>query len=77
MKDILNIKAERDSINQSIEDLPPILPHQFIKLYDQEFISIISSYLNHLREFWIDKNINNLNLQYNDLLFIYRYESIL
>jgi hypothetical protein len=77
MKDILNIKAERDSINQSIEDLPSILPHQFIKLYDQEFISIISSYLNHLREFWIDKNINNLNLQYNDLLFIYRYESIL
>jgi hypothetical protein len=74
---ILNIKAERDSINQPTEDLPPVLPHQLVKLHGREFTSIISPHLNHLREFWTDEDINNLSLQHSDLLFTYRYESIL
>jgi len=74
---ILDVQAERDSANRPADDLPPVLPHQLVKLHGWEFTSIISIHLSHLKQFWSDEQIAQLNVQHNDLLFAYRHESTL
>jgi hypothetical protein len=38
---LTNIVAERDSVNHAAESMPPVLPHQLVKLRGREFADII------------------------------------
>jgi len=74
---ILNVQAECNSVNLPADDLPPVLPHQLVKLHGREFTSIISTHLSHLKQFWTDEDISKLDIQHSDLLFAYRHEPTL
>jgi hypothetical protein len=38
---LTNIIAERDSVNDAAESMPPVLPHQLVTLRGREFANII------------------------------------
>jgi 7,8-dihydro-6-hydroxymethylpterin-pyrophosphokinase len=38
---LANIVAERDSVNDAAKSMPPVLPHELVKLRGREFANII------------------------------------
>ena len=74
---VLNIQAERDSINLSVNNLPSVLPHELIKIPGREFTKIISMHINHLRHIWSEELIDKLELQHRQFLIAYQHESSL
>ena len=56
-----NIQAERNTANlPSSENLPPVLPHELIKLPACQFTSIIIEHLDLLKQFWSEEMIDTL-----------------
>jgi len=74
---ILNIQAERNSVNKSADNLPPVLPHQLVKIYGRDFTKIVSDHRNHLKQFWTEELIDKLERQHRELRFAYQHDSIL
>lgn len=77
MKGISAVQAERDSTNAPANDLPPVLPHQLIKLRGREFSQIILKHLEHLKAFWMDDDIDRIEREFRELLNAYKYEQAL
>src|SRR5436309_6244109 len=74
---ILNIQAERNSANKPADNLPPVLPHQLVKIYGRDFTKIVSDHRNHLKQFWTEELIDKLERQHRELRFAYQHDSIL
>ena len=71
---IINIQVEWDSNNHPAEDqVPPVLPHELIKLKRRDFMSIVVKHLPRLKQFWTDEKISKLELQHHELLLLYQY----
>ena len=73
---ILDIQAERDNRNQAGEDLPPVLPHELIKLRGKEFIDIVSRHRPHLQHHWEPESLDKLEREFNQLLLKYKSEPL-
>ena len=68
-----NIQAERNTANlPSSENLPPVLPHELIKLPACQFTSIIIEHLDLLKQFWSEEMIDELERQHYRLLLEYQ-----
>ena len=49
MNGVIAIQAERDSENRPTDDIPPVLPHELVKLRTGEFgINILTQHLHQL-----------------------------
>ena len=77
VNDILEIQAERDRTNKATDDLPPVLPHQLVKVRGKEFVNILSNHRKHLEQFWDEITIDKIERQHNKLLLAYTTESTL
>jgi hypothetical protein len=75
---IRDIQAERDSRNRATDDLPPVLPHELVKLRTAEFgRTIVDKHLQQLRHSWSDETINKIEQQHRQLCLAYQHDSIL
>jgi hypothetical protein len=83
---ILQIQAERDSSNGIDDDLPPVLPHELVKIRGSEFGIILERHLSQLRHLWRDEKIvaieqQNIKLRFEQqdikLRFAYLNEPVL
>ena len=74
---ILSIQAERNSANKPADNLPPVLPHQLVKIYGRDFTKIVSDHRNRLKQFWTEELIDKLERQHRELRFAYQHDSIL
>ena len=71
---ITNIQVERDNHNRPAEDqVPPVLPHELVKLKGREFICIVVKHLPRLKQFWTDKRISKLEMEHRELLLLYQH----
>src|SRR5439155_6763020 len=71
---ITNIQVERDKSNLPAEDqVPPVLPHELVKLKGRDFTSIVIKHLSRLKQFWTDDRISKLELQHHELLLLYQH----
>ena len=74
---ILSIQAEWDSSNNASDVLPPTLPHELAKIRGSEFGDILYIHVDHLRQFWSEKSITDVEDQHKKLRFTYQNEPIL
>lgn len=73
---IRDIQAERDSCNRVSEDLPPVLPHELVKMRTSEFgRTIVDRHLQQLRYSWSEKTIMQIEKQYRQLCLTYQQDS--
>ena len=71
IESITNIQVERDSSNLPAEDqVPPVLPHELLKLKGRNFTSIVVTFLI-LKQFWTDERISNLGSRHRKQHFPY------
>ena len=77
IKDIFKIQAEWDSINVSEDDIPSVFSHQLIKLRGKDIGRIILQHQEYLKIFWDEEDIKCIQEKHYQLLFVYKYESIL
>ena len=71
---ITNIQVERDNSNLPAGDqVPPVLPHELVKLKGRDFTSIVVKHLSRLKQFWTDERISKLELQHHELLLLYQH----
>ena len=76
MDGITNIQVERDSNNLLAEDqVPPVLPHELVKLKGCDFTRIVLKHLPRLKQFWSDEMI--IELQHRELLLSYQHKAVL
>jgi hypothetical protein len=71
---LANIVAERDSRNDAAESMPPVLPHQLVKLRGQEFANIIIQQKERLSVRWSAKMIDDIERDFEDLRGAYERE---
>jgi hypothetical protein len=57
MAKIANIVAERDSRNDAADFMPPVLPHQLVKIRGRGFADIIRLQTERLSNFWSPQDI--------------------
>jgi hypothetical protein len=74
---ILDIQAERTSDNLPADDLPPVLPHNLVRLRGKEFNGIVTQNRPRLSSFWDDITIDIIEQQFKKLRFAYLTEPIL
>ena len=73
---IMNIQVERDNHNRLAEDqVPPVLPHELVKLKGREFICIVVKYLPHFKQFWTDIRVSKLEMEHRELLLLYQHNA--
>ena len=73
---IINIQVERDGNNHPAEDqVPPVLPHELVKLKGRDFTCIVVKHLSRLKQFWSDEMI--IELQHRELLLSYQHKAVL
>jgi hypothetical protein len=78
VEQILDIQAERNSKNDPAEDLPPVLPHELVKLRTAHFGNIIvDRHLLQLRESWDEEMIAKIEQQHRQLCLAYKQEDAL
>jgi hypothetical protein len=78
MDGVLEIHAERDSQNRAISEmLPPILPHELIKLRGKEFSNILAIHQYRLQTFWDEDIINKLEQEFQQLRDRYYFDKSL
>ena len=69
---IRGIQVERDSQNNPAEDLPPVLPHELVKLRTAEFgRTVVDRHLVQLRESWDEATIAQIEEQHQLLRVAY------
>ena len=74
---ITDIQVERDSANLSSETLPPVLPHELVKLRGLDFTAIVTKHLDRLKQFWNEELITKLEHQHHQLLLMYQHDAAL
>lgn len=65
--ELAKIVAERDGKNNSTNQLPPILPHQLVKLDMSEFIKIMKMYESRLKITKSEEEISKIDTQFAEL----------
>ena len=75
---IRDIQVERDSHNCAAEDLPPVLPHELVKMRTSEFgKTIVDRHLQQLRCSWSEETIMQIEKQHRQLCLAYQQDSSL
>ena len=75
---IVDIQAERNARNEADSDLPPVLPHQIVKLSTRDFgKTIVDPHLMQLRHFWNIQSIEEIENEHRQLVVAYRMEPAL
>ena len=64
---LANIVAERDSRNDAAESMPPVLPHQLVKLRGREFTNIIMQQKDRLNVRWSVNMIDHIKRDFEAL----------
>ena len=80
MKGISIVQVERDSTNAraSVDaNITPVLPHQLVQLRGREFSQIVLKHHEHLREFWTEEDIEQIERDFCELRNAYKYEQAL
>jgi hypothetical protein len=78
VEEVLDIQAVRDSSNAAAEDLPPVLPHELVKLRTAVFgATIVELHLRRLRESWDEERIEQIEEQHRLLRIAYEREDAL
>src|SRR5438046_9878381 len=80
MKGISIVQVERDSTNARVSadaNIPPVLPHQLVQLCGREFSQIVLKHHEHLREFWTEEDIEQIERDFCELCNAYKYEQAL
>jgi len=75
---IFNVQAARTSSNgpQNPYTIPPILPHQLVKLRPSEFTTIVVKHLRQLEHLWELDKITMLETQFRDLRVTYQHNDV-
>jgi hypothetical protein len=75
---IVNIQAERNERNYADDDLPPVLPHELVKLSTSDFGNqIVDMHLPQLRHSWSERTIAEIEIRHRQLSVAYRQEPAL
>ena len=70
---IRDIQVERDSRNRAAEDLPPVLPHELVKMRTSEFgKTIVDRHLQQLQCSWSEETIMQIEKQHRQLCLAYQ-----
>lgn len=78
LEGIVNIQAERNERNYADDDLPPVLPHEIVKLSTSDFgNTIVDMHLPQLRHSWNERTIAEIEIQHRQLTIAYRQEPAL
>ena len=69
------VTAERDSSNEATEeDLPPVLPHELVKLRGAKFAAIIRKQQERLQEWVLAVEANKIEQEFQELKLAYQTE---
>ena len=75
---IREIQVERDSLNRAADDIPPVLPHELVKLRTAEFgRMVVDRHLQQLRHSWSEETIAQIEHQHRQLRTAYQQDSTL
>ena len=77
MAGIASIVAERDSRNNAADYMPPVLPHQLVKLQGLDFAGIIQLQFERLKVRWSENDIKLIEQDFQDLRDAYVQEAAL
>lgn len=76
--DVIDIQAERDSQNLPGDDIPPVLPHELVKICIEEFgINILIKHLPQFKKSWSDEQIVQIERDHRELRVIYYRDPLL
>ena len=72
MEGIVNIQAERNERNNADDDLPPVLPHELVKISTSDFgNTIVDMHLPQLQHSWNEETIAEIETQHRQLRIAY------
>ena len=72
MEGIVNIQAERNERNNADDDLPPVLPHELVKISTSDFGNmIVDMHLPQLQHSWNEETIAEIETQHRQLHIAY------
>ena len=74
---IASIVCERDSRNDAADFMPPVLPHQLVKLRGREFADVVRLQFDRLSARWSPQHIDIIELEFQDLCSAYEREPAL
>lgn len=75
---IINIQAERNERNHAADDLPPVLPHELVKLSIRNYgNTIVDPHLQQLRHSWKEEDIAEIENEHRHLRNAYQTEPAL
>jgi len=75
---IVNIQAERNELKNADDDLPPVLPHEIVKISTRYFgNNIVDVHLTQLRHSWSEGTIAEIETQHRELRIVYFQEPAL
>jgi hypothetical protein len=75
---IVNIQAERNGRNNADDNLPPVLPHELVKLSTSDFgKKIVDIHLQQLRHSWSERTVAEIEIEHRQLSIAYRQEPAL
>lgn len=72
---ISNISAERNASNDPSEELPPVLPHQLIKLNMRQFVEILKRYDGNLEKSKTKESISKIDEEFSKLKSQYKNDA--
>ena len=68
---IAAIVCERDSRNDAADFMPPVLPHQLVKLRGREFSNVVRLQFDRLSACWTPQHVELIELDFQDLCSAY------
>ena len=77
MAGIASIVAKHDSRNDAADYMPPVLPHQLVKLQGRDFAGIVQLQFERLKVCWSENNIKLIEQDFQDLGDVYVKEAAL
>jgi len=75
---VIAIQAERDSENRPTDEVPPVLPHELVKLRTGDFgINVLTQHLPQLRLMWTKERIAQIERDHRELRELYHRDHTL
>jgi hypothetical protein len=75
---IVNIQVERDAKNHAADDIPPVLPHELVKISTAHYgNTVVDEHLEQLKHSWTSEDIAEIENQHRQLCTAYRSEPAL
>ena len=72
MEGIVNIQVERNERNDADDDLPPVLPHELVKISTSDLgNTVVDMHLPQLRHSWNEETIMEIENQHRQLRIAY------